>query len=197
MATAPKKAPGRLAAQLPRKMPLALLIGVIVIVAIWFLFVHREAKALTKARTNLATAQAAQHKTAGQLAQTKANPGYLQSLYQMAKKADALLPAQPDPGFLSTLASDATAAGIPAKNQQFSNRLPSGGPSGLNYVPYTVQVTGSYANLVSFMQALGASPELVTFTSVHLNQAQSGSSLYTLSCGVDLWYDSQGALIGG
>lgn len=194
MATPEAKMVGRVRAQIPRKVPLALVIGIAVIVGIWFGFAHRQEGSLQQANAALAGAQQAETKVQTQLNQARQHPGYLQQLYAAAQRADQLLPSAPSSAFLTTLQQDVNTTHV--TNVQFSDTAESGGPSGLNYMPYTASVTGSYAQVLAFMSDVASSSELVTLASVHLSQAGTGASTYTLTMTIDLWSDSQKALLG-
>lgn len=96
-------------------------------------------------------------------------------------KLDNLIPTKTDPAGLIvalnnlSLANNASVSGLQLQPTQLvgsSSKINKNAP--LEEIPFTINLSGSYANLVSVLNSLSSSPRLISIDSVTLNQGDLG-----------------------
>lgn len=159
------KGPGKRRAQVPRRAPVLLVLGLLMAAGLYFFYDRPESSALAKAQQALLANQGNYTALLAEEAKIKSHPHLVPDLYKAASAGDALLPPALSSSFFTTLHNDAVGAGL--SSVAFSDAAPQSAGN-LTYQDYSASVTGTYAQIAYFISSVTASPELVTVAATTL-----------------------------
>lgn len=203
--------PGRISQLLPdRRTALYLVGGLLLMLAVFFLFTHRMQSQRADVQAQIASAQ-------GQIGTEKTLLNKLQSgqvspqdTANSVARYDAMLPSSVDP---ASLAADLPTQALASYNVTVGQMDPQpyvkSSTPGLNYQPFNMTVTGAPDQVAQWLASLQQQPHLMTLENVSYSEtanaapagtpAASSSSASTAKVTFTLkaWFDTNQALPAG
>lgn len=167
----------------------------LVIILIWFVAIFNpEGHKLASVNGSVQSAQTEQTELQARLAQLKRYSSESTALQALGAKLDAAVPSTDDVYNYVTVISDAAnSTGVKVSSINPSTPTTQGS---LAVIPVTISVTGTYSQILHFLDALYSLPRLTVIYQVSLSGGGSGSnrgSVLTASFSASIFAQSSGS----
>ncbi len=183
------------AATLTRNTKTWMLLGVVLLLAVFFFYDWKQIKAVGSASAAQQNAVQKLDMVRSQLANAQSNGTQsISALEQKVSSAETLLPAATNPteetqSALTRLTGLVSQAGLHLTQTNQQTPAAVSGQPGLTYLPIKVDVTGSFGQLSSWIASAQSATPLLTLSDSQLtNNKNTGS--YSLQTTVRFWFST-------